>query len=193
MFQPKSWPSPAPEGPKKAVPTITPAYVQLWIPRGANPATLTCIEPSFWPWPCHYWERRTRPCTRSKGHCAACDAGQAARLTAWIAAFLRTSAQRVILQITQGALAGCPDLWHNDGRLYGRILTARRRHNGPQAPMEIGLLPMPCQLQLPASLNTLKILSAVWGMSTELLRELIATDLPSHLDSRFPPTDNGQP
>jgi hypothetical protein len=191
-FQPQTWPQRPQDAPQRPLPTITPSYVQIWAPRGACPSTAVCLERSYWPWMCHYWRSRTRPCTIDRGHCDACASGQRPRLTAWIAAVLRASTSRVILQLTAGALAGCPDLIRDCGQLYGRTLLVSRRHNGPQAPMlcqMMASLPLP---QMPAPLDTLRILSAVWNMPTDVLRQLVCVDLSAGVDSAVDQGYSGQ-
>jgi hypothetical protein len=117
----------------------------------------------------------------------------AKRSTAWIAALLCANRQRVLLQLTAGALAGCPALLEWDGRLTNRIVIVQRRHHGKQSPVDAQLI----EGQRPNAavpLNTLKVLCSVWGYTEETLRKLMAdTEDAPGLDKDPHISDNQQP
>lgn len=177
-------------GEPRARATITPSYVQLWTPTTDQPTVFTLLEPWLWPFHCHYWERRTRPCVARYGPCAACQALQSTRLTAWIAAVQVNTRQRVLLQLTAGAIAGCPELLAADGKLQWKQVLVQRRHRGKQSPVDVQLAAGRNHAIPPVSVDTVKVLGAVWGMAEELVESLIAEELTTPLDRRTLAGDN---
>lgn len=177
-------------GPPPPQPTITPAYVQLWVPRSVLPTILTILEPSMWAFGCHYWQRRTRACVGAAAGCEACPAGQSRRLTAWIAAMIRDTRQRVLLQLTAGALAGCPELVIQDGKLTGKIVAVRRRHDGKQSPVDVQIHALRDTAIPVIPPSTPKVLAAVWGYTESQLSTLRCPAYPPALDSGLDLVDN---
>lgn len=172
---------------RRPAPTITPAYVQLWTPTNVLPTAFTLLEDELWAFRCHYWQHRTRACVGPVGGCDACAAGAGRRLTAWVAAINRATRQRVLLQLTTGALAGSLMLINHNGGLKGYIVHVRRRHDGKQAPVELDWsgLRDPAIPVVPPS--TAKVLSAVWGYELAQVAALRvpAADLDVDLSARL--------
>jgi hypothetical protein len=111
-------------------------------------------------------------------------------LTAWIAAVQVNTRQRVLLQLTAGAIAGCPELLAADGKLQWKQVLVQRRHRGKQSPVDVQLAAGRNHAIPPVSVDTVKVLGAVWGMAEELVESLIAEELTTPLDRRTLAGDN---
>lgn len=176
--------------PARPLPTLTPAYVQVWTPKSTSPTCIVSLEASLWPYRTHYWEGRTRPCLALRKCCPACEKGLSGRLTAYLAGCIRTTKQRIVLQLTAGALAGCPELLELDGQLGARMLLVQRRHDGRQSPIDVRVVPGLDPRPIAAPIDTRKVLGGLWGYNVELVEALIAPDLRAELDPARPRPDN---
>lgn len=176
-----------PHGPAKP---ITPAYVALWVPKGERPWTLTLLESRLWRFTTHYHQRRTRACLGAGLLCEGCAAQLAGRPTAYLAAVVCETRQRVVWQVSAGALAGCPQIETHDGRLVGHSVIVRRRHAAPTAPVDAEWVALSSGAITPAPVDTLTVLARTWGYLPSLVASLALDKWPTALDNAPARSDN---
>lgn len=163
-------------GPERPAKPLTPAYVQIWIPRSTRPQRLVFCESRLWVFRTHYWQGRTRACVGAGLQCEACAAQRSTRPTSYISAVLGDSRQRVVAQLSAGALGGCPMIAQHDGSLAGRQVMIQRRHGGAQSPVDAAWIALK-DLAIPSMpVDTCTILAKTWGYLPSLVVAL-AIDL----------------
>lgn len=85
----------------------------------------------------HYYDRRTRPCTRLEGRCHGCEIAVDRRWKAYLAAFDPIKGRLCIAELTREAVEKCPSLTTLNGRLRGLHLrldrTGQSRNSRVQA------------------------------------------------------------
>jgi len=112
----------------------------------------------------HHANKRTRPCTGSELDCNFCYSRIGRRWKAYLCGVMFGTGKAVVLELTHGAVLGCPTLLDPNENLRGRKLRFWRKSEEPQSRMFAKLEGMPADYTVPPDFNLRRALCKIWGM-----------------------------
>lgn len=115
----------------------------------------------------HYFDERTRPCTGNELNCDGCYRKLAKRWKAYLCGAILPYGKMVIVELTQGAMQGCPEIIDRTTHLRGRVLEMWRAGTSKTSPVKVKLQPMQSNLFVPDAFNLMEALCVIWGIKYE--------------------------
>jgi len=113
----------------------------------------------------HYFDCRTRPCTGSELDCDGCFKKLSRRWKAYLCGALMPNGRKVIVELTHGAMQGCPELVQTRESLRGRRLAISRNGTARNSSVRCTLEPSTSELFIPEPFDLMAALCKVWGVN----------------------------